>query len=225
MKFWVIQSFLQHGKVSVKLFSPYTSLCSLLHSDRFPSHEAQYSHICFCTFLMMVPFSAALCHIYSKPTYPSGPKLNSTTSIISPSISQPVPSFSWIHCFYNTIQGKFFITLLQHYPIITCIITLILYVLRLPTAVPVTMSTNTSLHHHPRPQNYYKYGIHFINVRWMTELNSVASESTGVILLCKCWFAKNLKTNKPNTHIYTHTFQKMKWGNLILKIVTEPKAR
>lgn len=59
------------------------------------------------------------------------------------------------HFFSGTIAYNFFplnSLFLQHYsvnPIIICIITLFLYVLSLPTIVPVTEGRNISLHHHP----------------------------------------------------------------------------
>lgn len=67
----------------------------------------------------------------SNPTYPSRPKMNSTTSIISSDIiAHNFPP--WIQCFFNTIQSV--------NPIIICINSLFLYVLSFPTRALVTKS-------------------------------------------------------------------------------------
>lgn len=137
-EFWVIQK-LTHGQTLMKLFStqqlvlstavwPFPTVPSVCLSLRLSS----------CCY----PCLQCSCHTYSTLSYPSRPKLNSSTSIIFSLMSQSIISFPWIPCFFNTIQS---VT-----PIIICIIIIFLYVVRLPIIVWVTKGRTTSLHPHLR---------------------------------------------------------------------------
>lgn len=139
MDFWVIQSFLPHGQI-LKKHSSLSTRQPMLSAAVWPvSHCAQYLPYLFLHFSHNGSLAAALLPYLSKPHW---------------AIGTQIKFYHLHHFFSDIIICNFFLLnslLLQHYsvnPIIICIITLFLYVLSLPTIVPVTEGRNTSLHHH-----------------------------------------------------------------------------
>lgn len=137
--FWVIQSLLQHGQILMKHFS--LSTCQLVLSGTvWPvSHCAEYLPYLFLHFSRDGSLAAGLLPQLFKSHWATGTQIK----------------FYHLHHFFSgTIAYNFFplnSLFLQHYsvnPIIICIITLFLYVLSLPTIMPVTEGRNISLHHH-----------------------------------------------------------------------------